>query len=324
MKACIVGVGAVGGLLAGWLARSGCSVSAIARGESLAALQRDGLCLHSAGHSATYAIDAHADACALGQQELVIVALKGHALRAAAATIAPLVGPASTVMVALNGVPWWLLERLDGPYRGRRIDALDPDGVLARAMPADRLIGCVVYPNCALLAPGVIEHRFGDALAIGTPGGAPAPGLAPLAAMLQQAGFALRVAPHIESTIWEKLLGNMTHNPLTALTGARCDQLLDDPLMRAFCVRAMDEAIAIGTRLGIGVGLDADLCNERVRALGAFTTSMLHDVRQQRPLEVDNLLAAVGELGRMTGVATPNIDALHGMMRLFGQVRGLY
>lgn len=160
MKICVVGMGAIGSLFAGWLARSGCAVSALARGATFDALRSGGLRLSSAGAISCHAIDVHVDPHALGQQDLVIVAIKGHGLRAAAASIAPLVGPHTNVLVALNGVPWWLFDRLDGAHRGRRIATLDPDGALAQAIPTANIIGCVVYPNCAVLEPGLVEHRL--------------------------------------------------------------------------------------------------------------------------------------------------------------------
>jgi 2-dehydropantoate 2-reductase len=334
MKICVVGLGAIGGIFAGWLgsrlAPGEVQVSALARGATLAALQQQGLRLHPQG--AADAADAplrvllHAgeDAKALGTQDLVIVAVKGPALTAAAPAIARLCGKRTQVLVAMNGVPWWFFEGLGGPHDGLRLTSVDPGGAIAAALPTRYVIGCVVHLSSSAPAPGVVRHVGGNGLIIGEPAGGTTPRVAALAALLGRAGFGVTVSERIQRDIWFKLWGNMTMNPVSALTGAACDAILDDPLVRGFCSAVMLEAQAIGRTIGIPIEQTPAQRHAVTRKLGAFKTSMLQDVEAGRPLEIDALVGAVREIGHHLGLATPNIDALLGLVRLMARQRGLY
>jgi 2-dehydropantoate 2-reductase len=334
MKICVVGLGAIGGIFAGWLgsrlAPGEVQVSALARGATLAALQQQGLRLHP--QDAAGAADAalrvllHAgdDAKALGTQDLVIVAVKGPALTAAAPAIARLCGKRTQVLVAMNGVPWWFFDGLGGPHQGLVLSSVDPGGVIAAAVPTRQVIGCVVHLSSTAPAPGVVRHIGGNGLIIGEPGGGATPRVTALAALLGRAGFAVTVSERIQRDIWFKLWGNMTMNPVSALTGATCDLILDDPLARGFCSVVMLEAQAIGRAIGIPIEQTPAQRHAVTRKLGAFKTSMLQDVEAGRPLEIDALVGAVHEIGRHLGLATPNIDALLGLVRLMARQRGLY
>jgi 2-dehydropantoate 2-reductase len=320
----IVGAGAIGGWLGVRLAQAGCTVSAIARGETLVALQREGLRLRSGDSEQTVSVQAVSDGSQLGPQDLVIVAVKAPALANVALLVAPLLGPKTVVLTAMNGVPWWFFDGFGGAHAGTRLQTIDPDGVMARAIPAAHVIGCVVHASCSVDAPGAIRHHFGNGLIVGEPAGGETPRVQALAALLQRAGLNATVSPQIQKDIWYKLWGNMTVNPVSALTGATTDRILGDELVRGFISAVMLEAKAIGERIGIPIDqLPADRHAVTLK-LGAFKTSMLQDVEARKPVELDALVSVVRELGQLTGVATPFTDALLGLSRLQAQTLGLY
>ena len=320
----IVGAGAIGGWLGVRLAQAGCTVSAIARGETLANLQREGLRLRSGDSEQTVSVQAVSDGSGLGPQDLVIVAVKAPALAHVAPLVTPLLGPKTVVLTAMNGVPWWFFDGFGGNHAGTRLQTIDPDGVMARAIPAAHVIGCVVHASCSVDAPGAIRHHFGHGLIVGEPAGGETPRVQALAALLQRAGLNATVSPQIQKDIWYKLWGNMTVNPVSALTGATTDRILGDELVRGFISAVMLEAKAIGERIGIPIDqLPADRHAVTLK-LGAFKTSMLQDVEARKPVELDALVSVVRELGQLTGVATPFTDALLGLSRLQAQTLGLY
>ncbi len=320
----IVGVGAIGGWLGMHLARAGCQVSALARGETLAALQRNGLQLRS-GETALHApVTASAKSAELGVQDLVIVAVKAPALAGVARQIGPLLDANTVVLTAMNGVPWWFLDGVGGALAGTRLASIDPDGQIARDIPVRHVIGGVVHASCSLDAPGVVRHHFGNGLILGEPAGGASEQVSALAALLQQAGFNASVSPQIQKDIWYKLWGNMTVNPVSALTGATTDRILGDELVRSFISAVMLEAKSIGERLGIPIDQQPADRHAVTLKLGAFKTSMLQDVQAGKPVELDALVASVRELGQLTRVATPFTDALLGLSRLQAQTLGLY
>jgi 2-dehydropantoate 2-reductase len=323
-KIAIVGAGAIGGWLGVHLARAGAQVSVLARGDTLHALQQQGLQLLQGGELHTVPVMASNDAAALGVQDLVVIAVKAPALASVAQQVGPLIGPGTVVLTAMNGVPWWFLQGFGGPVAGRSLSAVDPDGAIARALPAQHIIGCVVQASCSVDAPGVIRHHFGDGLIVGEPSGQPSPRAQTLAALLQAAGFKATLSPQIQKDIWYKLWGNMTINPISAFTGATTDRILDDDLVRGFVSTMMLEAKTIGERIGIPIDQQPEDRHAVTRKLGAFKTSMLQDVQAGKPVELDALVSAVRELGQMTGVATPFIDALLGLSRLHARGLGLY
>ncbi|CAG1017402.1 2-dehydropantoate 2-reductase [Burkholderiaceae bacterium] len=327
MKVCIVGAGAIGGLFAGWLGSripaGELTLSALARGETLAALRSRGLQLKDAGETHAIALRASDDPAELGAQDLVIVAVKGPALAAVAPAVRQLTGPRSVVLVAMNGVPWWFFDGLGGPCEGLRLQSVDPGGRIAEAIALEQVMGCVVHASSATEAPGVVRHVMGNGLIIGEPRGGVSPRAEQIAALLQRAGFAVTCSGRIQRDIWFKLWGNMTMNPVSALTGATADLVLDDPLVRGFCQAVMLEAKEIGERIGCDIDQTPAQRHEVTRRLGAFKTSMLQDLEAGRPLEIDALVGAVREIGQHLGLATPNVDALLGLVRLMARVRGL-
>jgi 2-dehydropantoate 2-reductase len=323
-RVAIVGAGAIGGWLGVRLSHTGCIVSALARGDTLAALQRDGLQLHQDGKLQGAPVEASASAVALGVQDLVIVAVKAPSLAGVARGIAPLIGRHTVVLTAMNGVPWWFFNGFGGERAGTRLKAVDPTGEIDRAIPARHLIGGVVHASCSVYAPGVIRHHFGNGLIIGEPSGEASERVAALAALLQRAGLNATVSPQIQKDVWYKLWGNMTVNPVSALTGATTDRILGDELVRGFISSVMLEAKAIGARIGIPIDQQPEDRHAVTLKLGAFKTSMLQDVQAKKPVELDALVTVVRELGQITGVPTPFTDALLGLSRLQAQTLGLY
>lgn len=323
-KVAIVGAGAIGGWMGVHLARTGAQVSVLARGDTLQALQKNGLQLQQGGELHTVTVKASNDAAALGVQDLVVISVKAPALASVAAQVGPLIGPNTVVLTAMNGVPWWFLQGFGGPVTGRSLSSVDPDGAIAQALPAQHIIGCVVHASCSVDAPGVIRHHFGDGLIVGEPSGETSPRVQALHALLQAAGFNATLSPQIQKDIWYKLWGNMTVNPVSAITGATTDRILDDELVRGFISNVMLEAKAIGERIGIPIAQDPEDRHAVTRKLGAFKTSMLQDVQAGKPVELDALVSAVRELGQLTGLVTPFTDALLGLSRLHARGLGLY
>ncbi len=320
----IVGAGAIG-LWIGWhLARQGCQVSALARGQTLQALRAQGMRLQSgSGPALTAPVHASDEPQALGEQDLVVLAVKAPALAEVAPRMGPLLGPQTVVLTAMNGVPWWFFEGFGGPLAGSRLQSIDPHGRIAQALPAGQVIGAVVHASCAAQA-GLVQHHFGQRLVIGEPAGGASARLQALSQLLTQAGFETEVAPCIQREIWFKLWGNMTVNPISALTGATTDLIMDDDLLRQAISGMMLEAREIGSRIGAPITLDPEERHAVTRKLGRFKTSMLQDVEAGKAIELDALLGVVHELGQRTGVATPLIDTLLGMARLQGRMKGLY
>ncbi|HWP19881.1 MAG TPA: 2-dehydropantoate 2-reductase [Burkholderiaceae bacterium] len=325
MKICIYGAGAIGGFIGTRLAAQGHAVSAVARGATAEALQRHGWRLQTVqGLEQAQAAAVSADPAALGVQDVVVLAVKGPSLPEVARRIGPLLGPATVVLTAMNGVPWWFFHGMSGRWSGMSLESVDPAGVVSQAIPARQVIGGVVHATCSTAEPGVVRHGFGRRLILGEPSGGRTARVEALAAMLREAGFEIEVSERIQTDIWFKLWGNMTMNPVSALTGATCDRILDDELVRGFVLRVMAEAKAVGERIGCPIAQSGEERNEVTRKLGAFKTSMLQDVEAGRAIELDALLTAVREIGQRVGVDTPNLDALLGLTRLMGRVRGLY
>ena len=324
MKICIYGAGAIGGWIGARLAALGEPVSVVARGATLAALHTHGLRLQQAEGLLQVPVQAADNAAALGVQDLVVVAVKAPALAEVARDIAPLLGPHTIVLTAMNGVPWWFFQGFGGAYAGTALKAVDASGAIAAAIPARHVVGCVVHASCALQAPGVVQHHFGNKLILGEPSGQQTERAKALAALLKRAGFEAPLSEQIQRDTWYKLWGNMTVNPVSALTGATTDLILDDPLVRDFISQVMREAKEIGARIGIPIDQQPEDRHAVTRKLGAFKTSMLQDVEAGKPVELDALVTVVQELGVLTAVPTPFTDALLGLARLQARVKGLY
>lgn len=324
MKVCIYGVGAIGGWLGVHLAQAGCTVSAVARGATLQALRNSGLTLHQGGVTHTVPVQASDQPSELGVQDVVIAAVKAPALADVAAQIAPLLGPHTVVFTAMNGVPWWFLQGFGGAVAEERLQTIDPTGAIAQGIPAPHVLGGVVHASCSVDAPGVIRHHFGNGLIVGEPSGQATARAQDWVALLSRAGLSATLSPQIQKDIWFKLWGNMTVNPISGITGATTDLILNDSLVRNFISSVMLEAKAIGAQLGIPIDQQPEDRHALTRKLGAFKTSMLQDVEAVKSIELDALVSAVRELGQLTHVATPFTDALLGLSRLHARVRGLY
>ena len=325
MKACIYGAGAIGGWLGMALAQAGCELSLVARGATLRALQTEGLRLRRAdGTLAQTAVNAHDKPAALGVQDLVVVAVKAPGLPEVAQAMAPLIGPDTLVLTAMNGVPWWFLDGFGGAAQGQALQSVDAGGVIARAIPGRQVVGSVVHTSCALESPGFVRQHFGNRLIVGEPDGSRSARLQALAETLQRGGIDVELSQCIQKDIWFKLWGNLTVNPISALTGATTDRILGDDLVRGFVSAVMLEAKAIGEKIGLPIDQQPEDRHAVTRKLGAFKTSMLQDVEAGKPLEIDALVGAVRELGQITHTPTPHTDALLGLVRLMAQTRGLY
>ena len=324
MKVCIYGAGAIGGFIGARLGASSCERSAVARGATLAALNARGMRLQLKDELVTAKVRAVEDPAALGAQDLVVVAVKAPALAAIARAIGPLIGPDTMVLTAMNGVPWWFFHGFGGKYTGTQLKSVDPDGSIASAIPSRNVIGCVVHAAASVAEPGLVRHAFGNRLILGEPDGTDSERVRSLVALLCRAEFDASVSLSIQTDVWYKLWGNMTMNPVSALTGATMDRMLDDPLVNRFCLAVMGEAKAIGAKIGCAIEQSGEDRNAVTRKLGAVKTSMLQDVEAGRPVELDALVSVVREIGQKVGEPTPNIDALLGLSRLHAQVHGLY
>jgi len=324
MKVCIFGAGAIGGYMGVKLAKAGADVSLVARGPHLAAMQEKGLTLIEEGETTTVPVTASDDPAALGVQDYVIVTLKAHSVPAVVSKMAPLIGPNTTIVSGVNGVPWWYFHKLEGAHEGTRLDSVDPGNVQWDGFGPDRVLGCVVYPAAELIEPGVIKHIEGNRFSLGEPDGSKSDRAQALSKILANAGLKAPVRPKLRDEIWVKLWGNLSFNPISALTRATLDVLCTDEGTRAVARNMMIEAQEIAERLGVKFPIDVDRRIAGGAAVGAHRTSMLQDLDQGRPMEIDALVASVQELGSITGVSTPTIDTVLGLIRLRARTAGLY
>ena len=324
MKIAIFGAGAIGGLLGARLHQAGADVTFIARGPHLAAMQSDGVTLISDGQSTTVRPRCTADPADAGEQDYVFVTLKAHSLPAAAPQIASLMGSQSTLVTGINGVPYWYFYALDSPWRDRRIESVDPGGIVWRTLPPQQVVGCVVYPAAEVIRPGVIEHTYGDRFSLGEPDGARSPRAETLSAIMLQAGFKAPVRPRIRDELWVKLWGNLAFNPLSALTSSTLDRLAGEPDLRATVRTMMREAQLVGEALGVRFAIDVEKRIDGAGEVGAHKTSMLQDLERGRPREIDALLGAVVELGELTGQPTPLCGSVLALVRERARQAGAY
>jgi 2-dehydropantoate 2-reductase len=324
MKVCIFGAGAIGGYMGVKLAKAGADVSLVARGPHLAAMQEKGLTLIEDGETTMVPVTASDDPAALGVQDYVIVTLKAHSVPAVVSKMAPLIGPNTTIVSGVNGVPWWYFHKLEGAHEGTRLDSVDPGNVQWDGFGPDRVLGCVVYPAAEVIEPGVIKHIEGNRFSLGEPDGSKSDRAQALSKILANAGLKAPVRPKLRDEIWVKLWGNLSFNPISALTHATLDVLCTDEGTRAVARNMMIEAQKIAERLGVKFPIDVDRRIAGGAAVGAHRTSMLQDLDQGRPMEIDALVASVQELGSITGVSTPTIDTVLGLIRLRARTAGLY
>jgi 2-dehydropantoate 2-reductase len=325
MKLCVFGAGAIGGLMAAKLAAKGdAEVTVIARGPHLAAMQAKGLTLRSDGQESVIPVRAVGSAEEAGPQDYVVVTLKAHSLPGAAKQMQPLLGPETALVSAVNGIPWWYFHKLAGPHEGRRVESVDPGGVVSALLPPERAIGCIVYPAAEVPEPGVIEHTYGDRFTLGEPDGSRSPRVNALSEALIAAGFKAPVRPKIRDELWVKLWGNMAFNPISALTTVTLDVLIADDGQRNVARQMMLEGQAVAEKLGVRFAIDVDKRIAGGAEVGAHKTSMLQDLERGRPMEIDALLGAVVELAELVGAQVPTCRTVLALLRARGRAAGCY
>jgi 2-dehydropantoate 2-reductase len=325
MKICIFGAGAVGGYMGAKLAQAGADVSLVARGPHLAAMQARGLTLVEEGREAvTVQVRASNDPAQLGPQDYVIITLKAHSVPGAVGAMQPLFADHTTVVSGVNGIPWWYFHRIGGPLEGTRLKSVDPGNVQWDGLGPDRVLGCVVYPAAEVSTAGVIHHVEGNRFSLGEPDGSRSDRAVALSQLLQAAGLRAPVRPRLRDEIWVKLWGNLSFNPISALTHATLDVLCNDPGTREVARRMMLEAQVIGEKLGVQFPIDVEKRIDGGAAVGAHRTSMLQDLDAGRPMEIDALVRSVQELGQITATPTPTIDTVLALVALRGRIAGLY
>ena len=322
MKICVYGAGAIGGLMAAWLARSGHEVSVVARGAQLDAIRRDGLRVRSKDGTDSFRIKAESDPAKLGAQDYVLVTVKAQSLTNVAETISPLLGKDTSVVTAMNGVPWWFFHGMK--RQDSRLESLDPGGKLSRAIPTERVVGCVIHLAASTPEPGLVSHNMGSKLILGEPGGENTARTKRIAEALSAAGFEIVVTDTIEKEFWVKLLGNVSFNPVSALTVTTADQLIQNEEVKAYMVEIMREVLAIGRAVGVDANIDPEARIDMARALGRFKTSMHQDLEAGKALEIDGLLAGTLEIARKAGVRAPFTESLFGLIRARAQSTGQY
>jgi 2-dehydropantoate 2-reductase len=325
MKICVFGAGAIGGYLAVPLSLAGHEVCVVARGAHLQAIQHRGLKLIVQGQERVAHVRASDDPSVLGAQDVVICALKAHQAYESAHLFAPLLSESTSVVTAMNGIPWWYFHKSGGAFEGRQLESVDVGGRQWNAIGPQRAIGCVVDPACEVVEPGVVVHEEFNRFTIGEPDGSRSARVVALSEALLGAGFDAPIRDNIRWNIWLKLWGNVCFNPISALTGATLDRITSEPAMRSLCKTMMLEAQAVNESLGIQI--PTQMMDRRLAAAGAVVghkMSMLQDVERGRSMEIDALVTVVQELGRLTGVATPVIDAVLALVQERGRALGLY
>ncbi|MGP6088969.1 2-dehydropantoate 2-reductase [Antarctobacter jejuensis] len=324
MKICIFGAGAIGGYMGVKLAQAGADVSLVARGPHLKAMQENGLRLIEEGGETTVDVRASEDPAELGVQDYVIVTLKAHSVPGVVGKMAPLIGEGTTIVSGVNGVPWWYFHGIGGALEGTQLASVDPGNAQWDGFGPDRVLGCVVYPAAEVIEPGVIRHVEGNRFSLGEPSGEKSERALALSKALAAAGLKAPVRPRLRDEIWVKLWGNLSFNPISALTHATLDVLCTDPGTRGVARGMMLEAQEIAEKLGVKFPIDVERRIDGGAAVGAHRTSMLQDLDAGRPMEIDALVGSVQELGRITSTPTPTIDTVLALVQLRGCVAGLY
>ncbi len=324
MKICIFGAGAIGGYMGAKLAEAGADVSLVARGPHLAAMRENGLTLIEGGVSKTLPVTVSEDPADLGPQDYVIVTLKAHSVPPVVDKMLPLIGEGTTIVSGVNGVPWWYFHKIGGDLDGTRLASVDPGNAQWDGFGPDNVLGCVVYPAAEVSEPGVINHIEGNRFSLGEPSGEKSERAMALSKALSAAGLKAPVRPKIRDEIWVKLWGNLSFNPISALTHATLDVLCTEPGTRDVARNMMLEAQTIAEKLGVKFPIDVDRRIQGGADVGAHRTSMLQDLDAGRPMEIDALVGSVQELGRVTDTPTPTIDTVLALVQLRGKVAGLY
>ena len=324
MKICIFGAGAIGGFMGAKLAQAGADVSLVARGPHLNAMRENGLRLIEETGESVAKVVVSDDPMDLGPQDYVIVTLKAHSVPPVVSKMQPLIGQDTTIVSGVNGVPWWYFHKIGGPLEGTRLTTVDPGNKQWDGFGPDNVLGCVVYPAAEVIEPGVVKHIEGNRFSLGEPDGSKSDRALELSKALASAGLRAPVRPRIRDEIWVKLWGNLSFNPISTLTHATLDVLCTDPGTRAVARAMMVEAQEIAEKLGVKFPIDVDRRINGGAEVGAHRTSMLQDLDQGRPMEIDALIGSVQELGRVTGTPTPTIDTVLARVSLRGNVAGLY
>ena len=324
MKICIFGAGAIGGYMGAKLALVGADVSLVARGSHLKAMRENGLRLIEESRETTVNVTASDNAAVLGPQDYVIVTLKAHSVTAVVPHMQPLIGDHTTIVSGVNGVPWWYFHKTGGDLDGTRLETVDPGNAQWDGFGPDRVLGCVVYPAAEVIEPGVVKHIEGNRFSLGEPDGSKSERALALSKALTAAGLKAPIRPKIRDEIWVKLWGNLSFNPISALTHSTLDVLCTDPGTREVARNMMLEAQTIAEKLGVKFPVDVDRRIKGGADVGAHRTSMLQDLDQGRPMEIDTLVGSIKELGRVTDTPTPTIDTVLALIALRGKTAGLY
>lgn len=324
MKICIFGAGAIGGYLGAKLAKSGAEISLVARGPHLEAMRTNGLKLLEESGEIAVPVKTSEDPRELGVQDYLIVTLKAHSIPPMVERMRPLIGTETTVVHGANGVPWWYFHRIGGPLEGTRLKSVDPGDVQWNGFGPDSALGCVVYPAAEVTEPGVVRHIEGNRFSLGEPSGEKSERALALSKVLTAAGLKAPVRTNLRDEIWVKLWGNLSFNPISALTCATLDFLCADAGAREVARNMMLEAQEIAEKLGVKFPIDLERRIEAAASVGAHRTSMLQDLELGRPMEIDALVTSVQELGRIVGIATPTINTVLALIRLRARVEGLY
>jgi 2-dehydropantoate 2-reductase len=322
MKICIFGAGAIGGYLGAELALAGYDVTLIARGPHLEAMRQNGLTLLIQGEKKVAHVACTDDPAIAGPQDYVILTLKAHSVTSIVEKMVPLLGPETPVVTAQNGIPWWYFYKLKGPWENQRLECADPGDHIWETLGPQRAIGCVVYPSCEMIEPGVIQHLSGNRFMLGEPDGSKSPRALELSGALTKAGFKAPIRSKIRDDIWLKLWGNVSFNPVSVLTLATLEQICGDEATRAIIASIMSEAEAVGKEVGVTFKIDVETRIGWAADVGAHKTSMLQDLEKGRPMEIDALVGTVAEMGRLLGVATPTIDTVLAFVRLRAHITG--
>ena len=316
MRICVIGAGSIGGLLAAKLARAGEDVAVVARGAHLSAIRQNGLRLIESDDEFVVQVQATDRIAELGHQDCVILGVKAHQVADVVADAPALLGAETTILTAQNGIPWWYFFKHGGAHEGRRLESVDPGGVVADHLPIDRIVGSVVYAAAEIAAPGIIKHIEGNRFSLAEIDNSATPRVTALSQALTQAGFKAPVVSDIRSEIWMKLWGNLTFNPVSALTHATLEDVCRYPPTRALAARMMAEAQAIAEALGVRFRISIDRRIAGAEAIGKHKTSMLQDVEAGRAIEADALLGSVLEIGRIVGVAAPSLEDVYALIKL--------
>ena len=324
MKIAIYGAGAMGGYIGALLARAGVDVTLIARGPHLEAMQAKGLTLLMGGEAIITRPFCTDDPAKAGPQDYVLVTLKAHSVPTAVPRMRPLLGPDTAVVTGSNGIPWWYFYKLPGPWENARLDSVDPGARQWDGIGPERAIGTVLWQACEVVEPGVVRHEYGERMPVGEPDGSRSERVMRLSKALIAAGLKAPVRPQIRNEIWMKLWGNMSFNPVSALTHATLETMARDPGTRAVIARIMQEGQAVGERLGVQFAMGIDERIKTAEAVGAHKTSMLQDLEVGRPMEIEPLVGVVAELGRLVGVPTPTIDTVHALVVQRARQAGCY